>query len=47
MTAEPLNVVNGWTILVHPLFVAQLREFIAADIVRWRKVVTEGGIRLE
>ena len=25
----------------------QLREFIATDIARWRKVVNEGGIRLE
>lgn len=25
----------------------QLREFVAADISRWRKVVNEGGIRLE
>jgi tripartite-type tricarboxylate transporter receptor subunit TctC len=25
----------------------QLREFIAADILRWRKVVNEAGIRLE
>jgi toxin YhaV len=29
MSAESTNVVNGWTILAHPLFIAQLEELVA------------------